>query len=172
MNSKRGRPKSELQKWAADLIDAAGIEGCDRTKANFSHVAYLQFIVRRAGDEAHRTVFGVASMLDGGTYPRGFKGAAVEIVRYLLASGDSKENVVQILVSALERRVPWRDIAAAFRQWRLGDRKRENGWPLAWAMYRASLEYRKNFPKIERAEVEEALRWLRGLFEDENETIL
>lgn len=149
---KRGRPRS--------FVCSAAYKGCYRTKVDWTFHLAAVGLIRGAGTEAQRAVWGCTRdeiMAGTGTLPKGWKTAAISIGRYLAATDDDPARVAGIVAKARRDGISFGDIAAHFRRLRLGERE-GNATSLTLALERALDEYRRSFPKTTDRQALEALQ--------------
>jgi hypothetical protein len=166
---KRGRPKGQQRQFIESLPMQP--EGGTRTKINFVFTLNIQGPWQEADPDTQRAIMGCteADMRAGvGKYPRGWKTVAVEVGRFMEATGADAADVLQMLADARKRGVPWADIADHYRRLRLGDRE-GNAWALTKALARTLDEYRRRFTKTTPEQTRAAVESLLALL-DENET--
>lgn len=147
---KRGRPKGVIARSLERNPYAYTVDGGHRTKINWFFMLDTLRLVRNAGEEVQRIVWGcIADDIESGKakFPQGWKTYAPEIGRFLQEIGDDdKAAVLSVIVDARRRGLSWSDIAAHFRALRLGE-KSGNEDALMNALLRVVNQFRKQFPK-------------------------
>ena len=93
----------------------------------------------------------------------GAQGALVEIGRYLMA-GRCQPDTLLFIQAARQDGAKWTAIKKHFRQLRLGDRHPKAS-TLANEILRTIHEYRKRFPKLDGADIGNAIALVRSQYE-------
>ena len=147
---KRGRPKGFGSRNLELNGFAYTVDGGHRTKINWVFMLQALRLVRDAGEEVQRIVWGsTADDIEAGNakFPPGWRTYAPEIGRFLQAiDSEEKPDVLKVIVDARQRGLSWNDIAAHYRALRLGE-KSGNEDALMNALLRAVNQFRKQFPK-------------------------
>lgn len=175
-NSKkqRGRPKGIATRSLELSSFAYTVEGVHRTKINWIFMLEAIRLIRNADQDIQRIVWGcTADEIESGhaRFPKGWKTYAPEIGRFLQDVDDEcRPGVLQAIVDARQRGLPWCDIAAHYRRQRLGE-KTGNEDALMNALLRVVNQFRKQFPKTpEHVYVNAAHRLSRALSDAVDET--
>jgi hypothetical protein len=147
---KRGRPKGFGSRSLELAAFAYAVDGGHRTKINWVFMLQALRLVRDAGEEVQRIVWGsTADDIEAGNtkFPTGWKTYAPEIGRFLQEiDTQEKQDVLKVIVEARQRGLSWSDIGAHYRALRLGE-KSGNEDALINALLRAVNQFRKQFPK-------------------------
>lgn len=165
--NKRGRPRGAVRDDMERHFDRFGAIGCLRTQMDWAYMMHALKTIYH-DDEAFQTVMGISEReilsSSSGKYPKGWNMAGVEIGRYLEKSGDTFDNVKTILVDARRRGISFSDIAAHFRQARLGARK-GNPEALMSDILRVVSQYKKRFPLTTDEDILDSLRAVTNIID-------
>jgi len=170
---KRGRPRSRarvfLDLLGAPPLDALGMS--DRTQVSRVYQdATTQYVENLLEADDRRLFLGGTQWHVTSRPPRGYATFAVEFGRW--AEGADAGTICQQLVDVVqcvrEGRATFTQIAAHFRQDRLGKRA---GKPISLARHitRALREYLARFPETTPQDVRAAVGWLAHITRDEQE---
>jgi hypothetical protein len=151
---RRGRPRSWKRNLAEDLR-RRGLSPsdcrCERSQMNNAYrLSALGPALRLLTAEERTVLFGATDdeLRSGGTFPRGWDSAALELGRLLHgidADDDTAADYLRVAVNARRDGVSWRAIRSHFRSLRLGERQ-GNALSLLSELARTIDCYRSRFP--------------------------
>jgi hypothetical protein len=148
--NRRGRPRG----FGSQMLELSGfahmVDGGHRTKVNWVFMLQALRLVRDAGEDVQRIVWGcTADDIESGNarFPKGWTTYGPEIGRFLIQIDDEERAaVLKFIVDARQRGLSWSDIGAHYRALRLGE-KTGNEDALTNALLRTVNQFRKQFPK-------------------------
>ena len=165
---KRGRPQSCRREYAEEIAKLCQWDDkSTRHQINMSYVFDSHKFIKEAGAEV--AIWGMTSKDPGFAWPKGFQTAAVEMGKYIYAGAD-ESAAVEFMAQARKDGVPFGDIAAHFKRFRLGN-KEADAWHLTTRLVKFVNEYAKTFPNITQQQMITATENLRDmLIEDLQKT--